>query len=192
MICREESEPMADMTEFLKQVAAGIEEHLQIYIQSDGSDEAYYRDMSDQGGDPKTKTLVLKTIGRKSGKEQLAPLIYNTWGDELVIVASKGGADNQPAWFHNTTATDEVDVQVRDKRYRCKWRIAEGEERHTLWRFMSGYYPPYLEYQARTERQIPVVVLTPVGDVEEKFVWRPGEGVDQRTGSIAANPPVAS
>jgi deazaflavin-dependent oxidoreductase (nitroreductase family) len=176
---------MADMTEFLKEAAPGIEEHLQAYIQTDGGDEAYYRDMSSQGGDPKTKTLVLKTMGRKSGKEQLAPLIYNTWGDDLVIVASKGGSDHQPAWYHNITAAGEVEVQVRDKRYACKWRIAEGAERHTLWRFMSGYYPPYLDYQARTDREIPVVVLTPVRDVAEKFVWRPGEGVDRRTGSIA-------
>jgi deazaflavin-dependent oxidoreductase (nitroreductase family) len=175
---------MADMTEFLKEVAAGIEDHLRLYIQTDGGDEAYYRDMGPLGGDPKTKTLVLKTLGRKSGKPQLAPLIYNTWGDGFIIVASKGGADSQPAWFYNITAAETVTVQVRDKRYRCTWRIAEGVERETLWRFMSGYYPPYLEYQARTDREIPVVLLTPVAEDSEPFVWRPGEGVDQRTSSI--------
>jgi deazaflavin-dependent oxidoreductase (nitroreductase family) len=176
--------PVADMTEFLKDVAAGIEEHLRIYIQTDGGDEAYYRDMGPQGGDPKTKTLVLRTLGRKSGKEQLAALIYNTWGDDLVIVASKGGSDSHPAWFHNITAGGEVAVQVRDKRYRCKWHIAEGAERQTLWRFMSGYYPAYLEYQARTGREIPVVVLTLVEALAAKFVWHEGEGVDRRTGSV--------
>ena len=169
---------MTDVSAFLKIMAAGIQDHLKIYLETDGADEAYYRDMSTQGGDPKTKTLVLRTVGRKSGKEQLAPLIYNTWGDDLIIVASKGGAEQHPAWFLNIAAATDVVVQVRDKRYRCTWHIAEGAERETLWRFMSGYYPAYLEYQKNTDRQIPVVVLTPVEEVAEKFVWHPGEGVD--------------
>lgn len=171
----------SEISEFLKMVAAGIQEHLKTYIETDGADEAYYRDMSAQGGDPKSKTLVLKTIGRKSGKEQLAPLLYNTWGDDLIIVASKGGADESPGWYHNLVARPEVAVQVRDKRYRCTARIAEGAERETLWRFMSGYYPAYLDYQSKTSRQIPVVVLTPGEEIRERFVWRSGEGVDSTT-----------
>lgn len=174
---------MADMTEFLRQGAAGIEDHLRLYIETDGSEAAHTRDMSPMGGRADTKTLVLKTVGRKSGRAQLAPLIYNDRGDDFIIVASKAGSDVHPAWFLNITAAPEVAVQVRDKRYRCTWRIAEGAERATLWRFMADYYPPYLEYQARTDREIPVVVLTPVAEIAERFAWRPGEGVDSRTRS---------
>jgi len=167
-----------DRAAFLRAVAAGIQDHLRRYIETDGGDGAYYRDMSAQGGDPKAKTLVLQTFGRRTGREQLAPLLYNTWGDDLIIVASKGGADQHPAWYLNILEAREVVVQVRDKRYRCTWHVAEGAERETLWRFMSAYYPAYAEYQTHTNRLIPVVVLTPVGEVAERFVWRPGEGVD--------------
>jgi len=168
----------ADVSEFLKQMAAGIQDHLKCYLKTGGDDASYYRDMSSQGGDPKSKTLVLKTVGRKSGKQQLAPLLYNTWGDDFIIVASKGGAEAHPAWYLNLTAADHAVVQVRDKRYRCTWRVAEGAERETLWRFMSGYYPPYLKYQTKTDRQIPVVVLTPVAEVAEPFAWHEGDGVN--------------
>ena len=112
---------------------------------------------------------MLKTIGRKSGRTNLAPLLYNTWGDGFVLVASKSGSDTSPAWFHNTLAAAEVAVQVRDRRYRCTWRVVDGVERKNLWRYMSGYFPPYLEYQARTQRQIPVILLTPVGEIDEPF-----------------------
>ena len=166
------------VAKFLKVAAAGIQDHLKLYLETDGGDEAYFRDMSAQGGDPKSTTLLLRTTGRKTGREQIAPLLYNTWGDDLIIVASKGGFDQHPAWFLNLCAMPDVVVQVRYKRFRCTWRIAEGAERETLWRFMSGYYPAYPEYQKQTSRQIPVVVLTPVEQVEEEFVWRPGDGVD--------------
>ena len=167
-----------NLAKFVKAATENIQEHLKLYIETDGGDEAYRRDMSPQGGDPKTKTLVLKTVGRKSGRDVLAPLIFNTWGDDLIVVASKGGSDQSPAWYLNLVANPEVVVQVRDKRYRCTARVAEGDERAKLWRFMAGYYPPYLEYQARTSRKIPVVVLTPGEEVAQKFVWHEGEGVD--------------
>jgi deazaflavin-dependent oxidoreductase (nitroreductase family) len=176
---------MADMTEFLKLGAAGIEDHARIYVETDGGDEAHYRDMSPMGGRADTKTLLLKTIGRKSGAALLAPLIYKDRGDDFIIVASKAGSDHNPAWFHNITAAEEVAAQVGPKRHRCKWRIAKGAEREAIWAEMADYYPPYLEYQARTEREIPVVVLTPVGEIAEKFSWRPGDGVDRKTSTVA-------
>jgi deazaflavin-dependent oxidoreductase (nitroreductase family) len=171
---------MADMTEFLRLGAASIEEHTKLYVETDGGRESHLRDMTPMGGRADTKTLLLKTIGRKSGVAQLAPLIYDDHGDDFVIVASKAGNDTPPAWFLNITAADEVAAQVGPKRYRCKWRIAQGAERDALWRHMADYYPPYLEYQARTDREIPVVVLTPLGEIAEKFEWRPGDGVDSR------------
>jgi deazaflavin-dependent oxidoreductase (nitroreductase family) len=174
---------MADMTEFLRMGAVGIEEHTKLYIDTDGGDEAHYRDMTPMGGRANTKTLLLKTIGRRSGEPRLAPLIYNNRGNDFIIVASKAGNDAPPPWLLNIEAAKAVDVQVGPKRYRCSWRIAEGKEREELWDFMADYYPPYLEYQARTERQIPVVVLTPVGEIAETFAFRPGDGVDARTRS---------
>lgn len=173
---------MADMTEFLAEPAAIIKRHLKSYIETDGKD-GYYYDMSGnpEGGDPKSIILVLRTIGRKTGRTLLAPLLYNHWKDEFVIVASKGGSDTHPSWFFNLTAADHVDVQIKDKRYRCTWRIAEGRERERIWPFMEDYYPPYRTYQARTERLIPVVVLTPVEELQEKFVLGGNAGVDART-----------
>jgi deazaflavin-dependent oxidoreductase (nitroreductase family) len=160
---------MADVSKFLAAAAPGIKQHLRRYIETDGAD-GYYRDMSAGGGNSRSTTLILKTIGRKSGRVLLAPLLFNVWKSEWVIVASKAGNDAHPGWFYNLTAADEVAVQVRDKRYRCKWRIAEGAEREAVWSFMVDYYPPYRDYQSRTTRQIPVVVLTPLAEIPERFV----------------------
>jgi deazaflavin-dependent oxidoreductase (nitroreductase family) len=172
---------MADMTEFLRAGAAGIEEHAKLYVETDGSDEAHYRDMTPMGGHANTTCLLLRTIGRKTGQPRLAALIYKARGEDFVIVASKAGNDAPPPWLLNIEAAKTVDVQVGPKRHRCSWRIAEGAERDALWKTMADYYPPYLEYQARTERRIPIVVLTPVGEIAEKFVFHPGDGVDART-----------
>ena len=173
---------MSDISEFLTEVSAGIKEHLRLYIETDGK-EGYYKDMSHhpEGGDPKSITLVLRTIGRKTGRTLLAPLLYNHWKDEFVIVASKGGGDENPGWFYNVTAADMVDVQVKNRRYRCAWRIAAGAERARIWSFMVDYYPPYRTYQARTKREIPVLILTPVEELQEKFVLGSALGVDVRT-----------
>jgi deazaflavin-dependent oxidoreductase (nitroreductase family) len=171
---------MADVSKLLTAVAPGIKQHLRRYIETDGAD-GYYRDMSEGGGSPRSTTLVLKTVGRKSGRSLLAPLLFSTWKGEWVIVASKAGADTHPGWFYNLTAADEVAVQVKDKRYRCKWRIAEGAERQEIWPFMVEFYPPYHAYQSSTTREIPVVVLTPVAEIPERFAIEGATGVDVRT-----------
>jgi deazaflavin-dependent oxidoreductase (nitroreductase family) len=173
---------MADVNGFFAEVAAEIKEHLQSYIKTDGK-EGYYRDLSGApgGGDPKSTMLILRTRGRKSGETRLAPLLYNHWKDEFVIVASKAGADEHPAWFLNMTAAKTVDVQIKDRRYRCRWRVSEGAERAKTWSFMVDYYPPFHAYQARTQREIPVVVLTPVEEIEEKFELGSSTGVDARS-----------
>ena len=173
---------MADVNGFFAEVAAQIKEHLQRYIKTDGK-EGYYRDLSGapEGGDPKSTMLILRTRGRKSGETRLAPLLYNHWKDEFVVVASKAGADEHPAWFLNMTAAKTVDVQIKDRRYRCRWRVSEGAERAKIWPFMVDYYPPFHAYQARTQREIPVVVLTPVEEIEEKFELGSSTGVDARS-----------
>jgi deazaflavin-dependent oxidoreductase (nitroreductase family) len=169
---------MADTSKPSPNIPVGPE-HTRVYLETDGR-EGYYRDMSylPEGGDPKSITLILQTIGRKSGRALLTPLLFNFWNDEFVIVASKGGSDKHPAWYLNLTAADRVAVQIRDKRYSCKWRVAEGAERDTVWKFMADYFPPYRTYQTRTERQIPVVVLTPTGEIKEKFVLGDAAGVN--------------
>jgi deazaflavin-dependent oxidoreductase (nitroreductase family) len=99
--------------------------------------------------------------GRKSGRTQIVPLIYGDVGGEVVIVASKGGADSNPDWYHNLRDGDEVDVQIATQAFRASWREPEGEERHRIWDFMTRVYPPYLNYQRATTRHIPVIMLNP-------------------------------
>lgn len=159
---------MADVTEFLKSYQDQINQHLKVYIISDGK-EGWHADQSAVGGDPNSLNLVLRTYGRKTGLERLTPLLCYRRGDDFIIVASKGGADNHPAWYLNILSSDEVAIQFKDKRHACNWRIAKGEERDRLWPLLVEYYPVYGQYQERTERLIPVVVLTPQREIAKKF-----------------------
>lgn len=159
---------IAEASELLRARADKLREHLRNYIETDGR-VGYLRDMTATGGSEVMLHLVLRTVGRKSGVERLIPLTYAAWGDEFVLVASKGGHEKHPDWFLNLTAHPEIDFQVRDKRYRGTWRIAEGEEREALWAYVSTYYKGYAIYQARTERLLPIVVLTTGEHIEEPF-----------------------
>ncbi len=106
-----------------------------------------------------TTVLILETTGRKSGEPRPTPLIYGEHGEGYVIVASKGGADEPPAWYLNLEAKSEVDVQVRDDRFKARARTATAEEKPELWKLMVERWPQYDEYQEKTDREIPVVVL---------------------------------
>jgi deazaflavin-dependent oxidoreductase (nitroreductase family) len=110
--------------------------------------------------------LILKTIGRNSGEPRLHPLIYGNDDGRFVIVASKGGAAKHPAWFLNLEAAPEVEFQVVDKKYRGVARALQGGERERLFAMMDEIFPPYLAYQARTKRDIPVVLLEPKAEVQ--------------------------
>ena len=101
----------------------------------------------------KTPTLLLTTTGRKSGKQLTMPLIYGVDGKDYVIVASKGGAPEHPAWYLNLQANPQVDLQVADKKCRAVAQTATGEERKHLWDMMTKVYPPYPDYQTRTTRE---------------------------------------
>ena len=103
--------------------------------------------------------LLLTTTGRKSGKESTTPLIYDLAGDDVVVVASHGGAPRDPGWYRNLSVHPEVGVQIKGDRFRARARTATGEERERLWRQMNGVWPHYAGYQERTERVLPVVVL---------------------------------
>jgi deazaflavin-dependent oxidoreductase (nitroreductase family) len=112
------------------------------------------------GGSDKTPTLLLTTRGRKTGRLGTLPLIYRSDGANHVIIGSKGGAPENPGWILNLKADPNVEVQVAADRYSAVASIVTGPERERLWKMMVGVYPPYTDYQANTEREIPVVVLT--------------------------------
>jgi deazaflavin-dependent oxidoreductase (nitroreductase family) len=105
---------------------------------------------------------LVESVGRKSGKRRTHPLLCREDGDNLILIASKGGVDRHPAWYHNLKAHPETTAWWRGERRRVRAHVASGEERERLWRMMAEAYPPYESYQRRTERQIPVVVLEPV------------------------------
>ena len=103
--------------------------------------------------------LLLDHVGAKSGKRRTSPLLYTKDGDDLVIIASKGGNPKHPAWYHNLRANPDTEVQIGGERRRVHARTAEGEERERLWNKAVAQYGGYAGYQKRTKRQIPVVVL---------------------------------
>jgi len=135
-----------------------IEQHLARYLATDGA-EGYLWDAKLGGGEGMLPTLLLTTIGRKSGRSLTMPLIFDRDGDRYVVVASKGGAPEHPAWYLNLLDHPEVQVQVKAERFPARARTASGTERASLWAQMVRLYPPYATYQTRTDRQIPVVVL---------------------------------
>lgn len=156
------------VSKLLAERAPFFKEHVRNYLTTDGK-VGYLRDMTSSGGSETMLHLILRTIGRKSGRVMLVPLTYAAWGDEYVIVGSKGGNDEHPAWFLNLTARPEVEWQVRDKRFSGTWRLTEGDEREDLWKYVSTYYKGYAEYQTRTSRQIPIVVLTATERIEDRW-----------------------
>lgn len=105
--------------------------------------------------------LVLATTGRKSAQPRRTCLIYGTSGNDYVLVASKGGADENPDWFKNLQRDLSAGVQVGPRRFTARARIASDAERESLWPMMARIFPPYDEYAHKTGRQVPVVLLTP-------------------------------
>ena len=104
--------------------------------------------------------LLLDHVGAKSGTKRTSPLLYVREGDDVAIIASKGGYAKHPAWFHNLTANPETTVQVGREKYAVRARVAEGAEREKWWKKAVAMYPTYEDYQARSKgRKIPVVVL---------------------------------
>ena len=127
------------------------QEHVQRYQETDGEEGHVWRNG--------TTTLLLTTTGRKSGKQYTTPLIYTFDGDDPVIVASQGGSPDNPDWYLNLLANPHVDVQIKGEKFHAHPHTAEGEERDRLWKQMTAVWPDYDEYQKKTDREIPVVVL---------------------------------
>ena len=127
------------------------QEHVQRYQETDGAEGHVWL----KG----TTTLLLTTTGRKSGTQYTTPLIYTFDGGNPVIVASQGGTPDNPDWYLNLVANPHVDVQIKGEKFHAHPHTAEGEERERLWKQMAAVWPDYDEYQKKTDREIPVVVL---------------------------------
>jgi deazaflavin-dependent oxidoreductase (nitroreductase family) len=112
---------------------------------------------------PGVLTLLLTTTGRRTGAKRRTPLIYGRDGDNYVIVGSVAGSAQHPAWYLNLSADPHVEVQVGDDPFPAVARTAEGNERARLWDLMREIWPYYAGYQKKTQREIPVVVITPAG-----------------------------
>jgi len=140
-------------------------EHLDMYLGSGGV-EGHIVDVSDIGGLNFTTTLLLRYTGRKSGRTIVTPLIYGDFGGEVVIVASKGGADHHPAWYLNLLESPEIEFQIATQAFRATWRQAEGDERARVWDFVTGIFPPYTSYQASTDRLLPLIMLKPLSPID--------------------------
>jgi deazaflavin-dependent oxidoreductase (nitroreductase family) len=133
-------------------------EHLEAYLSSGGA-QGHIVDVSEAGGHALTTNCLIKVTGRKTGTPQVTPLIYGNVGGEIVIVASKGGADTDPDWYLNLRDSETIGVQIATQAFEATWREPEYEERHQVWAYMTHLFPPYLGYQSSTTRHIPVVML---------------------------------
>lgn len=125
-------------------------EHMKNYLATDGEDGHIWR------GVP---TLLLTTTGRKSGEPRMLPLIYGKHGDDVVIIASKGGHADHPSWYINLHANPAVEVQVAADKFSATAITITDERRQAMWNALAEIWPPYIEYQEKTDRQIPVVLL---------------------------------
>ena len=108
-----------------------------------------------------TTCLILHTTGRQSGETRKHPLIYGRDGDNYVVVASKGGAPDNPGWYKNLVAHADVKIQVRDKVIPVRARTGTPADKRRVWPIMTKQWPDYEKYQAGTKRDIPVVLLSP-------------------------------
>jgi deazaflavin-dependent oxidoreductase (nitroreductase family) len=103
--------------------------------------------------------LLLHTTGAKSGKERVNPVVYQGDGHRLVVFGSKAGAPTHPDWYHNLRANPRVKVEVGTDLFDVDARVAEGEERERIWTRQKAQMPGFAEYEQKSSRQIPVIVL---------------------------------
>jgi proline iminopeptidase len=140
-----------------------ITAHAKAYEQSGGV-VGHLWDSTGVGGRGLVPCLLLTTVGRKSGRFYTHPLLYGQDGERFVIVGSKGGSDTQPRWYFNLIANSIVTVQVKADKFRARATLVEGSEREPLWKLMTEVYPAYLDYQAKTSRELPVFSLERISE----------------------------
>ena len=129
-----------------------VNEHVRRYVDSNGKSGHRW------GG---VQALLLTTRGRRTGKLRRTALIYGRDGDRYLVVGSQGGAKKHPNWYLNLLDNPDVEIQVGPDTFPARARPATKRERPRLWKIMAGIWPEYDAYQARTEREIPVVILEP-------------------------------
>lgn len=137
-------------------------DHANRYLASGGTDGHHYKVTPPGYAEMNVPALLLTTTGRKSGERYIFPLFYGKVGDSYLVIASKGGAPQHPGWYRNLLANPEVEVQAGTVKLRARARTATGAERARLWEQALQFWPPYADYQKKTEREIPVVVLDPI------------------------------
>lgn len=153
-----------------------ITEHRDMYLESGGA-QGHIMDITPVGGRSFATHCLVKYTGRKSGKVFITPLCYADIGGEVVICASKGGADHHPAWYLNVREAETVDFQIATQAFRATWREPEGAEREKVWDFMTFCHPFYGNYQKATTRVIPLVMLKAI---EPIAVFKAADATGQR------------
>ncbi|MFX0594307.1 nitroreductase family deazaflavin-dependent oxidoreductase [Melissospora conviva] len=142
---------MTSSEQVLDSPQSWVADHIRTYVESEGLQGHEWR--------PGVYTLLLTTRGRRSGQLRRTALIYGRDGDRYLVVASQGGAPSHPYWYLNLLADPEVQVQVGSEVFTARARTADARERARMWATMAAIWPQYDDYQAKTGREIPVVVL---------------------------------
>jgi len=145
-----------------KDINALIAAHIKLYLTE--PEKAHMWDARPVGLPGKVTTLLLTTIGRKSGEPRHVPLLYVDDGDGYLIMGSKGGNVEHPIWYLNLQANPDCEIRVGAPPVKARARVLTGEERAKAWEKVSTRHPTYAKYQARTDREIPVVRLEPIAD----------------------------
>lgn len=127
-------------------------DHIKAYQETDGETGYLW------SGVP---TLLLTATGRRTGEPRTCALIFARDGDDYLVVASMGGMPTHPQWYLNLTANPQAEIQVKAEHLPVVARTATADEKPRLWKIVSDQWPNYDVYQSRTDREIPVVVLTP-------------------------------
>ena len=144
------------------QMPKWIRDHVELYLSD--PDKAHLWDSTIGGGPGPLPTLLLIARGAKSGKLRALPLLYQEMDGRYLVIGSKGGAPTHPGWYLNLKTNPECEIRIGSKRVSARAHTASGGERTRGWKKMAEMYPPYDEYQKRAgSRQIPVVVLEPIG-----------------------------
>ncbi|MEU6073365.1 nitroreductase family deazaflavin-dependent oxidoreductase [Micromonospora sp. NPDC047074] len=142
---------MTSSEQVLDSPQSWVAEHIRRYVETDGAEGHEWR--------PGVFTLLLTTRGRRSGTLRRTALIYGRDGESYLVVASQGGDPKHPAWYLNLLDEPVVEVQVGAERFSARARTATAAEKPAMWTRMATVWPAYDDYQARTDRDIPVVVL---------------------------------
>ena len=153
-------------------------EHREMYLRSGGV-EGHLMDIRAAGGRAFAAHCMIRYRGRKSGKTFITPLCYAATGGEVIICASKGGADHHPAWYLNLVDAAEIEFQIATQAFRGTWREPEGAEREKVWSLMIDCHPFYETYQASTNRVLPLVMMRAVEPIP---VFRESDATGIRQG----------